>query len=62
MSASWLYGVLTGLGVKGCDMDIAVFLNLDKYNEDSEVPDDSIFTLVLHESIAYYSLHFMQNL
>ena len=50
------------MGVKGCDMDIAVFLNLDKYDEDSEVPDDSIFALDLQESIAYYSLHFMQNL
>ena len=48
--------------MKDCDMDIAVFLNLDKYEEDSEVHDDLIFTSVRYESISYYSLHFMQNL
>ena len=46
MGTSYLFGLLTGLGVKGCDLDIAVFLNLDKCEEGSEVLDYSIFTRI----------------
>ena len=37
LSVSYPSPLLSGLGVKGSDMDITVLLNLDKYEESSVV-------------------------